>query len=144
MSSKKSVTIASELRPVLARLNRKLRKLSPSNTVLSQTERSVLVLLEQEEYLLSAELAVLEKITPQSMGALLNHLAELKLISKTASETDKRKVHISLSATGKEMLEQVRHERDEWLDKAIAEVCTEQEQLILKEAIGPLTKLVNF
>jgi len=144
MSTEKSNSIASELRPVLARLNRKLRKLSPSNTVLSQTERSVLVLLEQHDYLLSAELAVLEKITPQSMGALLNHLAELKLISKTASENDKRKVHISLSDTGKEMLEQVRHERDEWLGKAIAEVCTEQEQLILKEAIGPLTKLVNF
>jgi len=144
MSTEKSITIASELRPVLARLNRKLRKLSPSNTVLSQTERSVLVLLEQHDYLLSAELAVLEKITPQSMGALLNHLAELNLISKTASENDRRKVHISLSAPGKEMLEQVRHERDEWLGKAIAEVCTEQEQLILKEAIGPLTKLVNF
>jgi len=144
MSTEKSIIIASALRPVLARLNRKLRKLSPSNTVLSQTERSVLVLLEQHDYLLSAELAVLEKITPQSMGALLNHLAELNLISKTASENDKRKVHISLSDTGKEMLEQVRHERDEWLGKAIAEVCTEQEQLILKEAIGPLTKLVNF
>ncbi|KQS41420.1 MarR family winged helix-turn-helix transcriptional regulator [Pedobacter sp. Leaf194] len=144
MSIEKSIKIASELRPVLARLNRKLRKLSPSNTALSQTERSVLVLLEQHEYLLSAELAVLEKITPQSMGALLNHLAELKLISKTASENDKRKIHISLSASGKEMLEQVRHERDEWLGKTIAEVCTENEQLILKEAIGPLTKLVNF
>jgi len=144
MSIEKSNLIASELRPVLARLNRKLRKLSPSNTALSQTERSVLVLLEQQDYLLSAELAVLEKITPQSMGALLNHLAELNLISKTASENDKRKIHISLSAEGKEMLEQVRHERDEWLSKAIAEVCTEQEQLILKEAIGPLTKLVNF
>ena len=144
MSSEKSNVLASALRPVLARLNRKLRKLSPSNTVLSQTERSILVLLEQHDYLLSAELALLEKITPQSMGQLLNHLAALNLISKTASETDKRKIHISLSPTGKEMLQQVRHERDEWLSKAIAEVCTEQEQLILKEAIGPLTKLVNY
>ncbi|MFC4213196.1 MarR family winged helix-turn-helix transcriptional regulator [Pedobacter lithocola] len=144
MSSEKSNVLASALRPVLARLNRKLRKLSPSNTVLSQTERSILVLLEQHDYLLSAELAVLEKITPQSMGQLLNHLTALNLISKTASETDKRKIHISLSPIGKEMLQQVRHERDEWLSKAITEVCTEQEQLILKEAIGPLTKLVNY
>ncbi|MFC3560909.1 MarR family winged helix-turn-helix transcriptional regulator [Pedobacter jamesrossensis] len=144
MSTEISNAIASELRPVLARLNRKMRKLSPSNTVLSQTERSILVLLEQHDYLLSAELAVLEKITPQSMGALLNHLDELKLISKTASHSDKRKIHISLSLSGKEMLEQVRLERDEWLSKAIAEVCTEQEQLILKKALGPLTKLVNF
>ena len=144
MSTPINNSIASELRTVLARLNRKLRKLSPSNTVLSQTERSILVLLEQHEYLLSAELAVMEKITPQSMGALLNHLAELNLIAKTASESDKRKVHISLSAQGREMLGQVRHERDEWLGKAIAEVCTTEEQLILKKAIGPLTKLVNF
>ncbi|TCD10833.1 MarR family transcriptional regulator [Pedobacter frigidisoli] len=144
MSKENSYSIASALRPVLTRLNRKMRKLSPSNTVLSQTERSILVLLEQHDYLLSAELAVLEKITPQSMGQLLNHLANLNLISKTASETDKRKIHVSLSITGKEMLERVRHERDEWLSKAIAEVCTAQEQLILKEAIGPLTKLVNF
>jgi len=144
MESENSTLIASQLRTVLARLNRKLRKLSPSNTVLSQTERSVLVLLEQHEYMLSAELAVIEKITPQSMGALLNHLDELKLISKTASESDRRKIHISLSETGKQMLEQVRHERDEWLSKALAEVCTPQERLILKEAIGPLTKLVNY
>lgn len=144
MESENSTLIASQLRTVLARLNRKLRKLSPSNTVLSQTERSVLVLLEQHDYMLSAELAVIEKITPQSMGALLNHLDELKLISKTASESDRRKIHISLSETGKQMLEQVRHERDEWLSKALAEVCTPQERLILKEAIGPLTKLVNY
>ncbi|QPH41659.1 MarR family winged helix-turn-helix transcriptional regulator [Pedobacter endophyticus] len=144
MESENSTLIASQLRTVLARLNRKLRKLSPSNTVLSQTERSVLVLLEQHDYMLSAELAGIEKITPQSMGALLNHLDELKLISKTASESDRRKIHISLSESGKQMLEQVRHERDEWLSKALAEACTPQEQLILKEAIGPLTKLVNY
>ncbi len=137
-------SLAATLRPILARLNRKMRKLSPSNTVLSQTERSILVLLEQHGELLAAELAIMEKITPQSTGQLLNHLTALELVNKKASATDKRKIQISLSEKGQVLLHQVRSERDEWLGKAIAEVCTEQEQLILREAIGPLTKLVNF
>lgn len=136
--------IAAQLRPLITRLVRKLRKLSPANDLLSQSERSVMVLLEQNGKLLSGELAVMEKITPQSMGQILNHLTELGLISKAVSSTDKRKIIISLSDAGREMIEKVRHERDEWLSNAIKQVCTEKEQNILLEAIGPLTKLVDF
>lgn len=143
MSTKNSQILASELRPVLTRLVRKMRKLSQASSMLSQTERSVLVLLENQQ-MLSAELALIEKITPQSMGQVLNHLSSLNLISKNISESDKRKIYISLSPKGLEMIQTVRHERDEWLSKAIAEVCTEKEQLILKEAIGPLIKLVDY
>ncbi|WP_316804576.1 MarR family winged helix-turn-helix transcriptional regulator [Pedobacter nototheniae] len=143
MDLKHSHKIAAQLRPVLTRLVRKMRKLSPVNTVLSQTERSVLVLLENQQFL-SAELAVIEKITPQSMGAVLKHLDGLNLIERTPSETDKRKVYISISETGKEIIRQVRNERDEWLSKAIAEVCTEKEQEAILAAIGPLSKLVDF
>jgi DNA-binding MarR family transcriptional regulator len=143
MSVENSQILATELRPVLTRLVRKMRKLSQASSMLSQTERSVLVLLENQQ-MLSAELALIEKITPQSMGQVLNHLSALDLISKNISETDKRKIYISLSPKGLEMIQTVRHERDEWLSKAIAEVCTEKEQLILKEAIGPLIKLVDY
>jgi DNA-binding MarR family transcriptional regulator len=143
MSVENSQILATELRPVLTRLVRKMRKLSQASSMLSQTERSVLVLLENQQ-MLSAELALIEKITPQSMGQVLNHLSALDLISKNISETDKRKIYISLSPKGLEMIQTVRHERDEWLSKAIAEVCTEKEQLILKEVIGPLIKLVDY
>jgi DNA-binding MarR family transcriptional regulator len=136
--------LAAQLRPLLARLVRKLRKLSPANEQLSQSERSVLVLLDQHDYLLSAELAVMEKMTPQSMGQLLQHLFQLGLINRTASPSDKRKIHISLSAAGKERMQRVRKERNEWLSKAISEVCTKEEQAILLAAIGPLSKLVEY
>ena len=144
MTMETSQLIAAQLRPLITRLVRKLRKLSPANNLLSQSERSVMVLLEQNGEMLSGELAVMEKITPQSMGQLLNHLTELDLISKTVSGTDKRKIIISLSDSGRKMIQQVRNERDEWLSKAIEQVCTEKEQKILLEAIGPLTKLVDF
>lgn len=144
MSTKQSDILASQLRPLLARLVRKLRKLSPANEQLSQSERSVLVLLDQHQQLLSAELAVMEKMTPQSMGQLLQHLAALDLITRTPSDSDKRKIHISLSAAGKERMLKVRRERDEWLSKAIASVCTKEEQAILQAALVPLTRLVDY
>jgi DNA-binding MarR family transcriptional regulator len=144
MASGNPHQLAAQLRPLLTRLTRKLRKLSPANEQLSQSERSVLVLLDQHDYLLSAELAVMEKMTPQSMGQLLQHLFQLDLIDRTASPDDKRKIHISLSAAGKERIQKVRKERDEWLSKAISEVCTKEEQAILLAAIGPLSKLVEY
>lgn len=144
MASGNPHQLAAQLRPLLARLVRKLRKLSPANEELSQSERSVLVLLDQHDYLLSAELAVMEKMTPQSMGQLLQHLFQLNLINRTASPHDKRKIHISLSAAGKARIERVRKERDEWLGKAISEVCTKEDQAILLAAIGPLSKLVEY
>lgn len=143
MNARNSHDIATELRSVLTRLVRKMRKLSPVDTPLSQTERAVLVSLENQS-LLAAELALIEKITPQSMGQVITHLNELGLIEKKPSDTDKRKIYLSISALGKEMIQQVRHERNEWLSKAITEVCSEQEQEILKAAIGPLAKLVEY
>lgn len=144
MSTKQPDILAAQLRPLLARLIRKLRKLSPANEQLSQSERSVLVLLDQHQQLLSAELAVMEKMTPQSMGQLLQHLAALDLITRTPSDSDKRKIHISLSAAGKERIQKVRRERDEWLSKAIAQVCTKEEQAILQAALAPLARLVDY
>ncbi|MET3879780.1 MarR family transcriptional regulator [Chitinophaga sp. OAE865] len=144
MASRNPHQLAAQLRPLLTRLVRKLRKLSPADEQLSQSERSVLVLLDQHDSLLSAELAVMEKMTPQSMGQLLQHLFQLGLISRTASPDDKRKINISLSAAGKERILKVRKERDEWLGKAIGEVCTKEEQAILQAAIGSLTKLVEY
>ncbi|HEY9261320.1 MarR family winged helix-turn-helix transcriptional regulator [Chitinophaga sp.] len=144
MTTRQSDILAAQLRPLLARLNRKLRKLSPANEQLSQSERSVLVLLDQHQQLLSAELAVMEKMTPQSMGQLLQHLAALDLITRTPSDSDKRKIHISLSAAGKERIQKVRRERDEWLSKAIASVCTKEEQALLQAVLAPLAKVVDY
>jgi len=94
--------------------------------------------------MLASELALMEKITTQSMSQVVNHLFELGLIVKTPSETDKRKVLISLSDTGKEIIEKARTEKDEWLSDAIAEALTQEEHNALTKALGALTKLVDF
>jgi len=140
----KDLQLASDLRTAVARLVKKLRKESPSGLQLSLTERSTMAQLNQHKALQPSELAAMEMITNQSMSQVLNHLFELGYIIRIPSETDKRKVNISLSPEGKSKLQQVRHERDEWLANAIAECCTPEEQLALKNAIGPLTKLIDF
>jgi len=139
-----TLQLASDLRMVVARLTKKLRSQSTTSGEMSLTERSTLVLLDRHKELLPSELAAMEKITTQSMSQVLNHLLELGYIVRKASETDKRKVLISLSKAGQHILNKVRNERDEWLNKALQATCTAKEQEILRRAIAPLTKLVDF
>jgi DNA-binding MarR family transcriptional regulator len=140
----KNLQLASELRSVLIRLYKKLRKKSVSAEKLSLTERSTISIIYNNGTMLASELALMEKITTQSMSQVVNHLFELGLIVKTPSETDKRKVLISLSDTGKEIIEKARTEKDEWLSDAIADALTPEEHDALTKALGALTKLVDF
>ena len=143
MAQHSDLELASELRTLLTRLIKKLRRESATGQHLSLTERSTMSLLYQQKQLLPSELAASEKITNQSMSQILNHLLELGYISRTASETDKRKVLISLTKTGEETLLRVRAERDEWLAKAINDSCNEEEISLLKKVMEPLKKIIN-
>ena len=71
--------LASEMRTVITRLIKKLRKHSVTGMSLSLTERSTMGLLDLHGELLPNELAAMEKITTQSMSQILNHLYELGL-----------------------------------------------------------------
>ena len=143
--SAKDLQFASDLRTVVTRLVKKLRKKSITGEQLSLTERSTLsLLLNSENGMLPSELAALEKITNQSMSQILSSFLEKGFITRTTSETDKRKVIISLTEKGKAIILQVLSERDEWLNEALRETCTEEERELIKKALGPLTKLVDF
>jgi DNA-binding MarR family transcriptional regulator len=138
------IQLASDLRTVITRLIKKLRKHSVTGMSLSLTERSTMGLLDLHGELLPNELASMEKITNQSMSQILNHLYELGYINRRISKEDKRKSIISLSAKGSTTLKQVRSERDSWLYQAITKECTEEEIQVLKKALVPLSKLVDF
>jgi DNA-binding MarR family transcriptional regulator len=144
MTEQKDILLASELRTVVTRLTKKMRKKSSTALQLSLTERSTIALLDQHGELLPNELAAMEKITTQSMSQILNKLLLMGLIKRRISETDKRKAIITLSDEGRTLLYQVRYEREEWLNRALDATCTEEEKVMIKKAIGPLTKLVDF
>jgi DNA-binding MarR family transcriptional regulator len=143
--SVKDLQFASDLRTVITRLVKKLRKKSITGQQLSLTERSTLSqLLNSESGMLPSELAALEKITNQSMSQILSGFLEKGYIARNNSETDKRKVIITLTEDGRAIILQVLSERDEWLNEALRETCTEEERDHIKRALGPLTKLVDF
>jgi DNA-binding MarR family transcriptional regulator len=144
MTQNKDLQLASDLRTVVARLMKKLRKTSVTGQMLSLTERSTMSALQLHKHLLPSELALMEKITNQSMSQILNHLLELGFITRTASETDKRKVIISLTEEGERILMQVRSERDEWLANAIKDTFNDDDEALLRKLIAPLTRLVDF
>ena len=137
------IQFATDLRTVITRLVKKLRKKSVTGQQFSLTERSTLGLLLQHGQLLPSELAAMEKITNQSMSQILNHFLEDGFITRTASEMDKRKVIISLTELGRQKITQVMSERDEWLSEAIKETLNAEEKELISKAIGPLTKLVD-
>ncbi len=144
MAIQSDIQLASEIRTVVTRLIKKLRKKSTTGLSLSLTERSTMSLLDQYGELLPNELATMEKITGQSMSQILGHLAELGYINRRISEEDKRKSLISLSEVGQAVLKQVRSERDSWLFQAISKTCSANDLQILKKAILPLQRLVEF
>lgn len=144
MVDKTNIQLASDLRTVLTRLIKRLRSESSPKDILSLTERSTLSLIDQHKELSPSELAAMEKITTQSMSQILNHLSDLGFIDRTPSATDKRKMIITLSKRGHELINKARNERDEWLNKALQQTCSVKELEILKQAIMPLTKLVEY
>jgi len=144
MSDEKEIQLASELRFIIGRLSKKIRKTSATAEKLSLTERSTMALIFQHEEILPNELAAMEKITTQSMSQILSNLLNLGLIKRRISELDKRKVIISLSEAGTSLIHKSRSEKDEWLNCALDATCTAEEQAVLKKALAPLAKLVDF
>lgn len=136
--------LASDFRTVVTRMIKKLRTKNTTGDELSLTERSVLGLLLEQKEMLPSELAVAEKITSQSMSTIINHLLQLGYINRKASQTDKRKVLVSLTKAGQDVISKRRHERDEWLQHAISETLSQREQDMLRKLMEPLQRLVEF
>ena len=136
--------LASDFRTVVTRMIKKLRTKNTTGDELSLTERSALALLYEQKEMLPSELALAEKITSQSMSTIVNHLLQLGYINRKASQTDKRKVLVSLTKAGRDVISKRRHERDEWLSFAITQTLSLREQDTLRKLIEPLQKLVEF
>jgi DNA-binding MarR family transcriptional regulator len=133
--------IAENLRRVISRLLKILKNQTKNDELLSLTERTTLVSIYQYSEILPSELAVMEKVTAQSMSQIINKLLEHGFIKKTPSKTDKRKVIITITVTGKKIVEKRRLEKQEWLSQSILEKTTEKEKELLVNAIKVLEKL---
>ncbi len=129
--------LASELRVVLGRLVRRLR----AEHRFSLTQGAVLGRLDREGSASTSELALAERVRPQSMAQTLCDLEAENLISRRPDTADGRRTLIELTPLGRATLEEDRRHREGWLARAIAEDLSEQERETLAQALQSLVRL---
>jgi DNA-binding MarR family transcriptional regulator len=140
----KNSDLASSLRDIVSRMHKRLRREVKSADNLSLTEITTLSYLYTNGSMYPSELAEATMVKAQSMSQIITHLEELEIITKTPSETDKRKVAISLTDFGRQMVEQTRYERDEWMDNAIEQNLSAAEKKTLQDAVMLMNKLADY
>jgi DNA-binding MarR family transcriptional regulator len=136
-----SVTLANELRPVLLRLARLVRR-ETSEFGVTAGQATLLAVIASYPGITAGELAEHERISPPGMSAHLDRLEAADLIVRTRG-TDRRRVGLTLSPNGNRVLKSVRAKRTAWLaerldglgagDRAAIAAAVEPLALLLEE-----------
>ena len=112
---------------------------TPAPGALSLPERAVLSRLDRSGPASSAELARAEQITPQAMGMTLGALESRGFVERQRDPGDGRRIVMSLTASGGEILQHKRDERTRQIAKILSEEFTAAELKVLAAA-APLIK----
>src|SRR4051812_47629568 len=111
---KEAREIANELRPVLLRLARELRREIHSLGV-TGGQVSVLAAIKDGPGITASTLAERERISAPAMSSHLARMEAGGLIARTRGGLDRRRVGLSLTAEGDKVLRSVRQKRTAWL-----------------------------
>jgi DNA-binding MarR family transcriptional regulator len=106
--------VAAELRPVLLRLARELRK-ETEQLGITARQATLLWLVKRSPGLSLAELAADEGISPPAMSGHVDRLERAGLIARVRSSDDRRRVGLRLTDEGARLLRRVRARRTTWL-----------------------------
>jgi DNA-binding MarR family transcriptional regulator len=129
--------LASELRMVLGHLMRRLR----AEHRFSLSQGAVLGRLDREGTRSIGEMALAERVRPQSMAQTISDLEADGLISRRPDPADGRRTLVELTDEGRRTLAADRRKREGWLARAIAEDLSPAEQQLLGQAIDLLARL---
>jgi DNA-binding MarR family transcriptional regulator len=131
--------VASELRGVLGQLVRRLR----TENRLPLTQGAVLSRLDRDGPRSVSELAISERVRPQSMAQTVGDLERDGLVARTPDPTDRRRALVAMTPDGRCTLETDRLHREGWLAQAIVEHLSPEEQSALMEVAGVLRRLAE-
>lgn len=112
-------------------------------TDLSITQVSLLRYLDAHGSATAAELAVAEHISPQAVAQQLRVLKERGYVSTAIDPGDRRKTLISMTAAGRDLLDDVLKRRESWLARAIEAIVRPEERVDLERAIAVLERLAD-
>jgi DNA-binding MarR family transcriptional regulator len=134
--------IAAALRVGVGMLLRRMRQVRPDDE-LTLPESSALARLDRTGPATPGALAKIEQISPQSMGATLAALEARGLIARQADPGDGRRVVLSVTEAGLELLRNKRGARTEQLAQALSAGFTAAELRQLAAAAPLLERLAQ-
>lgn len=130
--------LASDLRVVLGQLIRRLRV----EHRFPIAQGTVLGRLDREGARSVADLAVAERVRPQSMAQTVADLEAPGLVERNPDPSDGRRALVSLTAEGRSTLEADRRHREGWLVKAIEDLPA-ADQATVERAIDVLRRVAD-
>ena len=122
-------------------LMRRVRSAAAAHEV-SLTESAVMARLAKHGPATASDLARSEGMRPQSMATTIAALEELGLVERNPHPTDRRQMHIALTAKGMAVRESMRDAKHTWLEQAVAQL-NKSDQETLFAAIEIIKRLAE-
>ncbi|MER6990150.1 MarR family transcriptional regulator [Saccharopolyspora hirsuta] len=133
---------AAEVRTGVMRLARRLRaERNPGELTLGRM--AVLGRLERDGPTTSSALAVAERVTPQSMARMVQHLISAGLAERAPDPDDRRAAIIRITDAGRDRVRQDRQRREAWLAQAMTTELSDVEREVLVLAARLLDRLAD-
>jgi DNA-binding MarR family transcriptional regulator len=136
-----SLALANELRPVLLRLTRELRRETEQFGITGR-QATLLWLVKGSPGLTLRALAEMEGISPPALSGHVDRLERAGLLVRVRSTEDRRRVGLELTPEGDRLLRSVRERRTAWLADRLGELDPEALQVVAA-AVDPLQRLLG-
>jgi DNA-binding MarR family transcriptional regulator len=137
-----SLALATELRPVVLRVSRQLRKETEQFGITSR-QATLLALVEQSPGLTLRALAESEGISAPALSGHIDRLESAGLLVRLRSDVDRRRVGLELTTAGRRLLRSVRERRTAWLAEQL-EALAPDDLRAIEAAVAPLRRLAGL
>ncbi|MEV1175440.1 MarR family transcriptional regulator [Nonomuraea sp. NPDC049784] len=127
---------------VFSRLRRRLRDLAVEGD-LTPAQASVLARLDKEGPASASDLAVAERVRPQSMAKIVTTLELAGLVERHPDPQDGRRQLVTLTELGRERRLGDRRAREEWLARTLRERYTDEQLRTVIEAMALLDDVAH-
>lgn len=133
--------LAPHLRLAVMRLARRLRQQTAAED-LTPSQSSALSVIEALGPISLGELAAVEQVQPPTMTRVVAHLEERGLVVRAADPADRRSARVTVTATGRRVLQRSRTRRTAYLAQRLAGF-TDEERGLLTRALPLLERLTE-
>lgn len=135
------IALANDLRPVLLRLTRELRRETEQFGITGR-QATLLWLVKGSPGLTLRALAGMEGISPPALSGHIDRLERSGLLVRVRSTDDRRRVGLELTEEGDRILRSVRERRTAWLAERLGDLDPAALQAVAA-AVEPLRQLLE-